>query len=438
MAKRAKYLVTERHEEEIINNLIKEKTSFIVKSTNYTTEIIFPNYSYLFSGSNKPNYKLFGTLAQLKSQVKNIRLPDTNEGKISYYQLDLKNFNIKNNKIDNIFNVDIKAAYATALLNKKYIDVVLYNKIMTLPKLDRLAIVGMLATKKNIYEFQDGKEINYKTEFWDGTGEARKIFFEASKTVDELLIDCRKIAGGDFLFFWVDGIYLKTENKISEICQHLTNAGFKYSKNNYTDFNFKVKENILTVNYINEEKEEKVFNLPISKKQIIHQNIKSRKPNINFYEYFCLAIRCKINNTEFISNNNLINCNINHEKNKFMKLNLFQIAMPSMFKDVSKKVGEMPAKIKITANRLENIFILSAIKENGDRQELDRGGLTLPENQKFINAIETQIKTSVADIKSIEAVFIEVSKNPDRGYTIETDVYFIDTKNNKLNEKICL
>lgn len=438
MAKKAKYLVTERNEEDIINNLINEKTTFTVKSTNYTTEVIFTNYSYLFSGSNKPNYKLFGTLAQLKSQVKNIRLPDTQEGKISYYQLDLKNFNTKNNFIPTIYNIDIKAAYATALLNKKYIDAVLYNKIMTLPKLDRLAIVGMLATKKNIYEFKDGEEINYFTEFWDGTGEARKIFFEASKIVDELLIDCRKIAGGDFLFFWVDGIYLKTGNKINEICEHLTAAGFKFSKGIYTDFKYKVKENILNVTYINEDAEEKVFNLPISKKQIIHQNIKSRKPNINFFEYFCLYIRCKVKDAKFINNNNLINCNINHEKNRFMKLNLFQIAMPSMFKDVGRKIGELPEKIKITANRIENIFILSCIKTGGERIELDKGQLTDADNKKFIDAIETQIKASVNNIKSIEAVFIEVSKNPDRGYTIETDVFYIDTTGNKLNDKITM
>lgn len=425
MGRKIKYLVTERDEDEIITELKKEKLTFTVKTTNYTTEIIFATHSYLFSGSNKPNYKLFGTLSQLKSAVKDIRLGESKEGKIKYYDLDIKNFNFK--KIDVVFNVDIKAAYATVLKNKGYINTALFNKIMALPKLDRLAIVGMLATRKNIYQIVDGEEIGYTSEFWDKTGEARKIFFEASFEVDKLLSECRFIAGSDFLFYWVDGIYLKTENKIKEISEYLRAQGFYFTENIYTNFEYTKKDNILFISYVNDKQQEKIFNLPTSKKQKIHGDLTSYKPTVDFYEYLFLFLRGK----------QTVNFNINFSKNYFMKLNLFQIAAPSMFKDINKKTGVTAKIIKVTANRAENVFILSCIDQEGKRIEIDKGELTAPENAKFIEAIEVKIKTEISDIKKIEAVFISVEKM-ERGYEITTDVYFINLQGEKLSNTITL
>ena len=85
-----KYFITDRSEEEFIDQLIKKRADFTVKCTNYTTEVIQNEISYLFSASKKTNFRLFGTYQTLKSQVKKIT-PPSYEGLISYFRLNLNN-----------------------------------------------------------------------------------------------------------------------------------------------------------------------------------------------------------------------------------------------------------------------------------------------------------------------------------------------------------
>jgi hypothetical protein len=260
-----KYFITDRTEEDFINQLINKKATFEVKCTNYTTEVIQNEISFLFSASKKTNFRLFGTYQTLKSQVKNIITPSY-EGLISYFRLNLNNI-LNNNSsiiIPTVINIDITAAYATTLLNKKYIDKKLFTKITALPKIERLAVVGMLATKKHIFEFKQGEQINCRVET---DAQKRNIFFEASHAVNEIMEQCAIIAGEDFLFFWVDGIYLKTDRHKNKIQEFIAASQYNYKTEILKNFTAEIKEN-KTI-FVTYEKGEKIktFNLPISNKQ---------------------------------------------------------------------------------------------------------------------------------------------------------------------------
>lgn len=262
-----KYFITDRSEADFIDQLINKKASFTVKCTNYTTEVIQNEISYLFSASKKTNFRLFGTYQTLKAQVKKINT-ESYEGLISYFRLNLNNILNQHSKINlgEVINIDITAAYATTLLNKKYIDKKLFTKIMTLPKLERLAVIGMLATKKHIFEFSAGEQINCHTET---DAQKRNIFFEASHAVNEIMETCAAIAKEDFLFFWVDGIYLKTDKYKIEIQKYIEAHSYQYKTEILKNFTAEIKENkTIFVTYQKEEKI-KTFNLPISNKKNI-------------------------------------------------------------------------------------------------------------------------------------------------------------------------
>lgn len=262
-----KYFITDRSEEDFIDQLINKRATFTVKCTNYTTEVIQNEISYLFSASKKTNFRLFGTYQTLKAQVKKIN-PPSYEGLISYFRLNLNNILNQHSKINlgEVINIDITAAYATTLLNKQYIDKKLFTKIMALPKLERLAVIGMLATKKHIFEFKAGEQINCSTETDE---QKRNIFFEASHAVNEIMEACAKIAKEDFLFFWVDGIYLKTEKYKIEIQKYIEAHSYQYKTEVLNNFTAEIKENKTIFVKYNKGEKIKTFNLPIINKQNI-------------------------------------------------------------------------------------------------------------------------------------------------------------------------
>ncbi len=72
------------------------------------------------------------------------------------------------------------------------------------------------------YEFQN----QIKSEQTEG------VFFSVSLKTDEVMNLCRTIADKNFLFYWVDAIFLKTEKSKNEVIDYLKsqNIEFKIKK----------------------------------------------------------------------------------------------------------------------------------------------------------------------------------------------------------------
>lgn len=223
-------------------NRIKESgKDFQLIRTNYSAKLFFENeiyfYSTVFSGKGRTFFRLF---QQLQKELKNNTLENF-KNKINYFSFHR----------DNIFNVkecvcvDISAAYATALVNKSVISEELYTRILRLPKLHRLKILGMLATNKVIMERKSG-EISIRSEI----NKYENVFFYACKIISDLMQQCIVAAAEDFYFFWVDGIFLHPR-AAEKICKIIGGEGFRYRLEHITDFT--ISNSRLFIQYVKKE-----------------------------------------------------------------------------------------------------------------------------------------------------------------------------------------
>lgn len=124
---------------------------------------------------------------------------------------------------DKIINVDINSAYWETANMLKLMSTELYKKGLTLKKQTRLAAIGSLAKTVLVYEF-DGKNDSFVTKIKNH--ETEFLWNIISGIVGELLIKAAKAAGNDFLFFWVDGIYLKG-NAVNKVIDVFQKAGYQ-------------------------------------------------------------------------------------------------------------------------------------------------------------------------------------------------------------------
>ena len=115
--------------------------------------------------------------------------------------------------IKNVLEMDIVKAYYQVAHNLGYIDEDFYKKTLKLPKYIRLRLLGSIATRKIIEDFEGDQLISVKTK----TNEKmRNIWFNICLKLDEIIIECEDAIRDYFLFYWVDGIYFKKDEKIND------------------------------------------------------------------------------------------------------------------------------------------------------------------------------------------------------------------------------
>jgi hypothetical protein len=162
-----------------------------------------------------------------------------------------------------IYNIDIKSAYATVLLRHGLIKQSTFNRMARLSKRNRLACVGMLAAKKKHFSMVGRQTISATTEEKDTT----EWFYFCINRIDEIMMKCRQIAGNTFLFFWVDGIFLNDIKHVKQISEYLTSIGYKYSFDICTNVQYKEDNNIKTLSYDKGEESKQLF-LPKSNSEL--------------------------------------------------------------------------------------------------------------------------------------------------------------------------
>lgn len=240
------------------------------KISGYDFELILSNYTakieckenaalnIQFIKEEKPNY-FFAAFRELKKQVETYLLNNTillpNE--IRYYDvIQKKDFYKKE-----IFNIDLSSAYINVLLNEKIIDIDLFNKLEKLPKLDRLGVVGMLASKKNVYYYKNGELQD--VEIIENKILSNVFYFCVQKTF-LIMQDLKNIIYSSFIFSWVDGIYFDDKNKIKECEEYLIKNNYPYKIEVLNKFIYtRVDENAV-IEYLKDGKT-KHFSLPIQK-----------------------------------------------------------------------------------------------------------------------------------------------------------------------------
>jgi hypothetical protein len=157
---------------------------------------------------------MFAAYNKIKSDLKELPHP-VDIRFIKYYQT---NFTHERLYADEIYMIDIKSCYASILRNYDLISAFTYDYISTLSKENRLAAMGMLASKKNIFEFDNtGEVFEHKVI----TSEYSDYFFFCVQETFKIMDYCKTILGKDFLFIWVDAIYFSgNEEKAKYVIEY--------------------------------------------------------------------------------------------------------------------------------------------------------------------------------------------------------------------------
>ena len=244
-------------------NLIKSlKIPHKITRSNYTLKIESEALNIHFTPRmDESAFKVSNTI---KRDIKacGVEMPDINKSELKY-------FNFAHDEIlrraegKQIYNIDIKSAYASNLLANKIITQPTFNYMATLSKKNRLAAVGMLAAKKDIFIYDDcGKCISHdvtakNTENW---------FYYCVLETQNLMLDIKSICGADFLFYWVDGIFFTNRDHEIPITNYLKSKGYNNSFDICDNFQFIQNENYREISYSKEGKT-KILNMPSENKE---------------------------------------------------------------------------------------------------------------------------------------------------------------------------
>jgi hypothetical protein len=243
----------------VVEVLEKQQQDFELKFTAYTCQLKYKNRKYLFADSICKN-KFFSVTNAIKKEIKETGeiFESVKLHPVQYFRHNLQNS--ENFKLDKCYGIDIKKAYPTTLFNERLISRDTFYNLCKLPKYERLKAVGTLATQIQRIIYRSGIVIQSKFEFEENF---RNCFFKISKIVGDTMLTCREIAGDEFLFFWVDCIVLKSENKINEICEYLKSISYLWEIENYTDFNVTKINNAIHIN-CKKNQIDKIYKLPIN------------------------------------------------------------------------------------------------------------------------------------------------------------------------------
>jgi len=235
-------------QESIIKQYKEAGLDFQVKHSNYNTQIIGQESVIKFI-QTEHSIKVFiaynKIVADLKKSDKTLEIL---QGEWSTENFDSKN-GLKPCSYKTVLNLDITSAYPYCLFINKLIGLDTFNYLMALPKNERLPAIGMIAKKSVWIDYQKGKATT-----WDvKTGEYANIFFFVIQQITDLMAWAADIAGDDFLFYWVDGIFLKptiSKKKLQEITGIFAEQGYYYKYENVKNFSVVRENDKLYINMI--------------------------------------------------------------------------------------------------------------------------------------------------------------------------------------------
>lgn len=197
----------------------------------------------------------FAAYAKVKSNVKDKTVPKVEKESLCYFEHDFK----ESCTIPEVWNIDLKSAYATILFLDGFITRETYKYLSKLPKHDRLAAVGMLAAKKKVFGFsKKGAVIQYE----QSISPLENFFYYAVERTFEIMQTLKSMLRESYLFTWVDGIYFVPDmGGLVRSENYLRSIGFKYSEEILHDWHVRVVKGAVKLSFLKEGKN-KSFCLP--------------------------------------------------------------------------------------------------------------------------------------------------------------------------------
>jgi hypothetical protein len=200
---------------------------------------------------------MFAAYQKIKKDIEGKNLPHVDPEKLRYY---INGFNGTQIYSDKIYNIDLKAAYATILFNKGILSKKTYSYLIRLPKIERLVSVGMLASRKNTFHFNNKGVIISETET---VSPFANFFFSAVKETFDIMQEMKIVLGNDFLFSWVDGVYFSNRRHKTTIMNMLKARKLKAAFSVLHEFEIEMNHEFHRLTYL-KDGQKKYFIIPIS------------------------------------------------------------------------------------------------------------------------------------------------------------------------------
>lgn len=247
-------LLDNKNARAVINFLKHSGIPFTLTCSNYTTKVESEIMNKKFVHSMQSN-RVFAAYSKIKSDVKRFAPPDIDKAKLNYFYHD---FN-RSFDLPVVYNLDLKSAYATVLLRQGYIEPSTYAYLHTIPKRDRLASVGMLASRKMVFQFDGMGEVIDAVE---QVSENENYFYLAVRETYKIMSTLRAMLGPGYLFTWVDGVYFLSDHRsILQCADYLDSVGFNFTFEELSNFRIRYDDKGIRIDF-NKEGKPKQFNLP--------------------------------------------------------------------------------------------------------------------------------------------------------------------------------
>jgi len=204
---------------DFIRQLKRDQELFTIISTTFTKTIITESNEYYYNANS--GLKM-GELALIKAVkdyvIKNNIKTKCNRSKIQYIDKStIKNGTYKKN----LYEIDLKSAYWNFAYKNKFISKEIFergNNKRNISKKARLISLGNLAKRRAFIEF-DGFE--FSKVIFESSDNTENIFFKVSRQVDMIMNQLKVIADKNYLFYWVDAIFVNSEKAKNEIEEFL-------------------------------------------------------------------------------------------------------------------------------------------------------------------------------------------------------------------------
>ena len=213
-----------KNPKEFISDLKANKEAFQLICTSQTKTIITESNEYYFTDSSGLRKSELNLIKQVKDfAIDNNIKTNCNKMKIQYINKELNNGLYKKD----IFEIDLNKAYWNLFYKNEFTSNEIYLKGLDESKIRksaRLVALGNLAKQQIIFNYNGliydrPKFINSPTE---------KLFFKVSQQTDNIMNKLKLIAGKNYLFYWVDAIFFKSEQTKNEIAEYLNDIGMNF------------------------------------------------------------------------------------------------------------------------------------------------------------------------------------------------------------------
>lgn len=205
-----------------------------VSRTSYTVTIKTDNRKYLLASRALP-VKYHGLAARMRKEAMERRteagglelwgnIPGAGQDAPKYHRFS------SDALPSSAVCVDISAAYPSTMRLAQMVAPQTIRRIMTLPKPDRLTVVGMLATRKHVTRYERGECAGVEVM----ESPTKRAFFALCAKVGDVMDAGATMAGADFLLYWVDGAFIRRE-AAPAFADYLRGAGYVVTVSDVTN-----------------------------------------------------------------------------------------------------------------------------------------------------------------------------------------------------------